>query len=128
MNVMNEQHFAYKISLHLNRGLHELRPQTADRLQAARERALAHQRQTVRQSVLASVGGFMQYHFESPYIRQAIGALALLLCIAGSTFWIADQRVTELGEIDSALLADELPISAFTDIGFDAWLKRDASQ
>ena len=39
-----------------------------------------------------------------------------------------DQRVAELGEIDSALLADELPISAFTDIGFDAWLKHNSSQ
>ena len=125
---MNEQHFAYKIRLHLNRGLHELRPQTADRLLAARERALAHQRQAVGQSVLASVGGFVQYHFESPRIRQAISALALLLCVAGSTYWIADQRVAELGEIDSALLADELPISAFTDIGFDAWLKHNSSQ
>jgi hypothetical protein len=125
---MNEQHFAYKIRLHLNRGLHELRPQTADRLLAARQRALANQRQAVRQSVLASVGAFVQYPFENPRIRQAIGALALLLSVVGSTYWIADQRVAELGEIDSALLADELPISAFTDIGFDAWLKHDASQ
>ena len=125
---MNEQHFAYKIRLHLNRGLHELRPQTADRLLAARQRALANQRQAVRQSVLASVGGFVHYQFENPRLRQAVGALALLLSVVGSTYWIADQRVAELGEIDSALLADELPISAFTDIGFDAWLKHDASQ
>ena len=128
MNAMNEQHFAYKIRLHLNRGLHELRPETADRLATARERALAHQRQTVRQSVLASVGGFVLYHADNPRVRQALGALALLLSVVGSTYWIADQRVAELGEIDSALLADELPISAFTDIGFNAWLKHDSSQ
>lgn len=125
---MNELHFAYRIRQHLNRSVHELRPETTDRLAAARKRALAHQRQAVGQSVLASVGGFVQFHYENQRVRQALGALALLLCVVFSTFWIADQRVAELGEIDSALLADELPISAFTDIGFDAWLKHGSSQ
>ena len=125
---MNEQHFAYKIRQHLNRGLHQLPPQTTDRLAAARERALAHHRQLVGQTLLASVGGFVQSQFDNLRLKQALSALALLLCVVSSAYWIADQRVTELGEIDSALLADELPISAFTDQGFDAWLKRDSSQ
>lgn len=125
---MNEQHFAYKIRQHLNRGLHQLPPQTTDRLAAARERALAHHRQLVGQTLLASVGGFVQSQFDNLRLKQALSALALLLFVVSSAYWIADQRVTELGEIDSALLADELPISAFTDQGFDAWLKRDSSQ
>ena len=125
---MNEQHFAYKIRQHLNRGLHQLPPQTTDRLAAARERALAHHRQFVGQTLLASVGGFVQSQFDNLRLKQALSALALLLFVVSSAYWIADQRVTELGEIDSALLADELPISAFTDPGFDAWLKRDSSQ
>ena len=125
---MNEQHFAYKIRQHLNRGLHQLPPQTTDRLAAARERALAQQRQLVGQTLLASVGGFVQSQFDNLRLKQALSALALLLFVVSSAYWIADQRVTELGEIDSALLADELPISAFTDQGFDAWLKRDSSQ
>ena len=125
---MNEQHFAYKIRQHLNRGLRELPQGTADRLTAARELALAHQRRVVRQSMLASVGGHMQSYFENQRIRQLLGTLALLLCVASSAYWIADQRVAELGEIDSALLTDELPISAFTDLGFDAWLKHTSSQ
>ena len=125
---MNEQHFAYKIRQHLNRGLHQLPPQTTDRLAAARERALAHHRQLVGQTLLASVGGFVQSQFDNLRLKQALSALALLLFVVSSAYWIADQRVTELGEIDSALLADELPSSAFTDQGFDAWLKRDSSQ
>ena len=125
---MNEQHFAYKIRQHLNRGLHELRPETTDRLAAARQRALACQRQTVGQSMLATVGGFVQSHLDNPRLKQAAGALVLLLCVASSAYWIADQRVAELGELDSALLADDLPISAFTDKGFDAWLKSASSQ
>jgi hypothetical protein len=125
---MNEQHFGYRIRQHLNRGLHELSPETTARLAAARESALSHQRQAVRQSVLVSVGSFAQDHFDTLHLKQVLAALALIAGIVFSAFWIADQRVSELGVLDSALLADELPISAFTDKGFDAWLKRDSSQ
>lgn len=125
---MNEQHFAYKIRQHLNRGLHELQPETTDRLAAARQLALTRQRQCVRQSVLASVGGFMQAQFDNLRFRQLLSALALLLCVVFAAYWVADQRVSELGELDSALLTDDLPISAFTDMGFDAWLKSDLSR
>lgn len=125
---MNEQYFTFKVRQQLNRGLHELRPETIARLAAAREGALAHQKQFVSQSMLAAVGSFAHHHFDNLRIKQVLTALVLLLCVVFTAFWIADQRVTELGKLDSALLADELPISAFTDKGFDAWLKRTSSQ
>ena len=125
---MNEEHFGYKIRQHLNRGLHELRPETAARLATAREAALACQRQTVSQSMLATVGSFAQQHFDSLRVKQLVSALALLVGVVFSAYWVADQRVTELGALDSALLTDDLPISAFTDKGFDAWLKRASPQ
>lgn len=125
---MNDEYFGYKIRQHLNRGLHELRPETTARLAVARESALACQRQAVSQSVLATVGGFVQSQFDNLRVKQLLAALALLVGVVFSAFWVADERVTELGEIDSALLADELPISAFTDKGFDAWLKRASPQ
>jgi hypothetical protein len=125
---MNELHFAYKVRQLLNRGLHELRPETTARLAAARQSALACQRQAVNQSVLATAGSFFQYHFDNLHIKQALAALALLLGLAFSAYWMADQRINELGAVDSALLADDLPIGAFTDKGFDTWLKRGSSQ
>ena len=125
---MNEEYFGYKIRQHLNRGLHQLRPETAARLAAAREAAMACQRQAVSQSLLATVGGFVQSQFDNLRLRQLITALALFVGVVFSAYWVADQRVAELGAIDSALLADDLPISAFTDKGFDAWLKRASPQ
>ncbi len=125
---MNEQHLAYKVRQHLNLGLHELSPEITDRLAAARQQALACQKQTVSLSVLAAAGSFVQHHFDNLRFKQLITALVLLLCVVFSTFWIADERVTELGAIDSALLADDLPIGAFTDKGFDAWLNRASSE
>ena len=125
---MNELHFAYKIRQHLNRGLHELRPETAARLATARRSAISRQRQAVSQSMLATAGGFALHYFDNLRIKQVLSAFVLLLCLVVSAYWMADQRVTELSAIDSALLADDLPISAFTDKGFDAWLKRGSSQ
>ena len=125
---MNEQHFVYKVRQHLNRGLHELSPVTVDRLATVRQSALARQKQVIGQSVLASAGSFVQFHYDSLRIKQVLTALALLLCVVFSTYWMADRHADELGALDSALLTDDLPIGAFTDIGFDAWLKRGSSE
>jgi hypothetical protein len=125
---MNEEHFAYKIRQHLNRGLHELSPETLGRLAAARQSALSCQKQFVSQSVLATAGNFVHYHYDNLRFKQAFTALALLACVIFSTYWMAERNVDELGAIDSALLADDLPIGAFTDKGFDAWLKRGSSE
>ena len=124
---MNEQHFAYKVRQHLNRGLHDLRPDTLDRLAAAREAALARQQQAVANPVLAAAGNLFSFRFIDFRFSQTVAALALLLCAVFSTFWIADQRVQELGDIDSAILSDELPIGAFIDKGFAAWLDSTSS-
>lgn len=125
---MNELNFSYKVRQHLNRGLYELRPETADRLAAARKIALAHQKQTVRQSILATAGSYFHFSTDNLRIKQFVAAVVLAICAVTASLWVADQRINELSEIDSALLADELPISAFTDKGFSAWLKQGASQ
>jgi hypothetical protein len=130
---MNELHFAYKLRQHLNRSLHELRPDTLERLSAARQAALGQQKrrkQAVAHPMLAAVGNFFpfhSFHFNNLWFSQTLAAIALLLCALYSTFWIADQHVQELGNIDSAILSDELPIGAFTDKGFAAWLASESS-
>ena len=34
------------------------------------------------------------------------------------------QRAAEVEELDAQLLTDDLPIDAYLDRGFDAWLKK----
>ncbi|HMW53999.1 MAG TPA: DUF3619 family protein [Accumulibacter sp.] len=125
---MNELHFAYKIRQHLNRGLNELPAGTLKRLESARQQALSQQKVLVHQSVLAGVGNFVQHQVDNLHIKQVLLALIVVLGITSYTYWYADQSITELEIIDSALLSDDLPIAAFTDKGFDAWLKSSASQ
>ncbi len=45
-----------------------------------------------------------------------------------SFYWHSVQYVTELEEVDSALLADDLPPEAFLDNDFFEWLKDDSSE
>ena len=124
---MNEQHFAYKVRQHLNRGLHDLRPEPLDRLAAARKAALTRQKQPVTNPILATAGSFFSFNVGNLRLNQFLAALALLACALYSTYWVADQNVQEMGIIDSAILSHELPIGAFTDKGFAAWLNSTSS-
>ena len=38
------------------------------------------------------------------------------------------QRIAELAELDAALLSDELPLSAYLDHGFNAYLANRSEQ
>ncbi len=125
---MNELQFAHKIRQQLNSGLYLLRPEITRRLVTARMSAMACQKTAVSQSVLATTGSFVQIPFKNLRFKQILVSLVLLLCVVTGVFWMADSRIAELSAIDSALLADELPIGAFTDKGFDAWLKRASSE
>ena len=125
---MNEQQFGFKVRQNLNLGLHELRPETLARLAAAREKALSCQKQAETRSVLATIGGFVHFRTDHLRFRQTLSALALVVGLGIAAYWTADQRISELGAIDSALLTDEIPVRAFTDKGFAAWLTRDAQQ
>ena len=124
---MNEQYFAYKVRQHLNRGLRDLPQDPLDRLAAARIAALARQKQPVTNPILATAGSFFAPSFGNLRLNQFLLGLALLACALYSTYWIADQNVQEMGIIDSAILSDELPIGAFTDKDFAAWLNSTSS-
>ena len=120
---MNELHFISKLRQQLNRGLHDLPPETLARLSSARKIALAHQKSTAQQSVLATAGNFIQFELGNLQLRQFLLAGLLVGGLVLSSIWLADRRVEEMSIIDSALLSDDLPLGAFTDKGFNAWLK-----
>ena len=125
---MNELYFTFKIKQHLNRGLQQLPPATVSRLANARELALQRQRVAEKRSVLATAGSFIQHHIDSLHLKQVLLALAVAAGVATYTYWSAEQNIFELEEIDSALLADDLPVAAYADRGFAAWLKNSVSE
>jgi hypothetical protein len=109
MNVQ-EREIAQRIVRELDRSSLSIDKDTAARLLAAREQALA-QYQQAPVSGMAGAGAFVSHVFERPAsgARYALSLAVLILGLAG---------------IDARLLTDDLPIDAYLDKGFDSWLNR----
>lgn len=126
---MNEERYGYRVRQALNHGLKDIPPATSRRLEAARHLALSKQKQLAPQMAIAGLGGS---HFRIgshiPYLKQILAVLALLLGMWISFYWHSVQYVTNLEEVDSALLTDDLPPDAFLDHDFFEWLLDDSSE
>jgi len=128
MTTMNEHQFANKIRQALNQGA-RLDAGTAERLRAARERALAARRQE-REPALAWAGGMLARlgGIGGVSLRVLLPVLLVALGVAAIYSWQQNQRLAEVEEIDAQLLTDDLPIDAYLDRGFEAWLKKTSSK
>jgi hypothetical protein len=122
---MNEPQFGNKVRHLLNQGT-GLAPDTLRRLRLAREHALKHQRVSKpvpglawADGMVSDFGGFTGFSF-----RLVLPMAVLVGGLIAINSWQQNQRVAEVEEIDSLLLTDELPIDAYLDKGFEAWLKK----
>ena len=122
---MNEQQIAYRIKQLLNRGL-DLDAGKLARLKAAREAALVRQRVESRvpawawaDNVIGKSGGP-----SALFPRLLLPMAVLILGVIAINQWRDTQVAAEIEEIDAAVLTGDLPLDAYLDKGFDAWLKR----
>lgn len=126
---MNEERYGFRVRQALNHGLQDIPPAASRRLEAARHLALSRQKQAAAE--LAIAGGhahtFRTGH-HLPYLKQIGAVLALLLGMWISFYWHSIQYVTELEEVDSALLTDDLPPDAFLDNDIFKWLLDDSPE
>jgi len=123
---MNEQELAKQIVQHLDQGLGQIKQGSLYQLQSARMAALNHYRespQTVFGMAWAGDVAFRITHNRHFNLRNLIAAGMLVLGLIGVTYWQSMQS-SDIAEIDASLLSGELPISAYLDSGFEAWLKR----
>ena len=128
MNETNETNFGNRVRLVLNQGL-RLNAKQAERLHAARERALAARRPEPvgalawADNVLGSFGGWGGLS-----MRLVMPLVALTLSVAALYTWQQNRVIADFEEIDSMLLTDDLPIDAYLDRGFQNWLKTRAAE
>lgn len=121
---MNEDtEFGYKARQILNQGVDTLDRDVAGRLHDARQTALNYQRVPVGGLRMAGIGDAVGFAFLAN-ARSLVAIMALSIGAMGTYYWDAFEQAQEYEEIDSALLADELPPSAYLDRGFQAWLER----
>lgn len=130
MNAQDEN-FAYKVRHALNEKLDELPDHVTKRLAASRRLAVSRKKAAVPvyvsayQTVLAGRTGNMSS--SNSWLSQMRLWLPLFVLVAGllGIFHYEEQRhIKDSVAIDMAVLSDELPPAAYTDIGFSAYLER----
>jgi hypothetical protein len=133
---MNEQQFANKIRQALNEGSRvngHLSPRVAERLREARERALARRRPERAPALgwapLAAGGVIARFGGLGGFSLRLLLPTALLVAgLVAIYSWQREQRAADVEELDAQLLTDELPIDAYLDRGFEAWLRKTSSR
>lgn len=117
---------AYKIRHALNEQLETLPASTTDRLAAARAAALARKKPEPASAPTVSGWGKLGTLLRGPAISRlaiAVPLLALVIGFGGVYQHEQQQQLAELAELDAAVLADELPLTAYLDPGFNAYLE-----
>lgn len=124
---MSEMQFGYQVRQILNQGT-ALDVSIVDRLEAARELAASRQRATAPYSKHVVLGNALSLGAQGRAVfhwsRLLIPVALLITGVFVIQSWRQVQLAEEIEEIDTAVLTGDLPIDAYTDTGFDAWLKR----
>jgi hypothetical protein len=121
--MTREQDTAKKIVEVLNDGTASLDQKTADKLAAARQKAIAAAQPAYAhhaQTSLAGLGHSIQEYFHE---HHGWMPMALVASVALLVFVTLQHNYSEPVEADALLLASDLPPEAYVDKGFDAWLE-----
>lgn len=125
-----EARLALRLAGHLGAQAEGLPRDVQERLRFARERALARVRETRAAAPSGAVGvsssGALLLGSFVPWLQRAASVLPLLLLLGGLLViqqWSSRERVLAAAEIDTLLLADALPPSAYGDPGFAEFLR-----
>ncbi len=123
---MNELQFAHRIRQLLDHGAAPS-ARVAERLHEARELAL-ERRKTEPEAGYALAGNVLaRMGVGSLSLRVIAPVVALGVAFAATYSWHQTERAAEVEELDALLLTSDLPIDAYLDRGFEAWLKKRAS-
>ncbi len=132
--TINELNYAYKVRQALTENLDNIPASTTDRLALARKQAIARKKKhaplRVRAHGRALAGaGVAGSYFKLPFPWLGrMGVVLPLLLVAAGLVGIyqfeQQQRVREMAEIDAMVLSDELPLNAYLDHGFNAYLAK----
>jgi len=122
---------AYKVRHLLNEQLDTLPDATTSRLAAARAAALARKKADApaRSHKQAATRTFLGVDVAALLSSTGLGRIAvavplfaLVAGLAGVYHQEQKQHIADLAELDAAVLSDELPLTAYLDDGFNAYL------
>lgn len=124
---MSEKQFGYQVRQILNQGT-ALDANIVERLEASRELAASKQQGIAPYSKNLVLGNSLSLDAQGKpgflWPRLLVPVVLLITGVFVIQSWRQVQLAEEIEEIDTAVLTGELPIDAYTDTGFDVWLKR----
>jgi hypothetical protein len=119
--------FGRAVAMRLSAGSQELPYEVRERLRAVRVRALEARKKPAVAPVVVGRGASASLALRHPWLYR-IGSVLPLVVLAAGLVLIhtvqTDRRATELAEVDTALLTDDLPPAAYADPGFVQFLKQ----
>jgi len=120
---VNENEVAGKIVARLDQDLAELPEPIVQKLQSARMAAAAAYRPGKPLWGHSGIGNVLSDWVLGRGLttRLVLPAAIVLATLTGLIYWQMSNHHEE--ELDTSLLAGELPIHAYTDPGFETWLK-----
>jgi hypothetical protein len=126
-----DERYARRLTARLSAGAQELPHDIAERLRVARTQAVAQRRRPTRQTATVGTSGGAALLGLGQVWWTRLGAAIPLVALVAGLMVISivqdDDRTSELADVDSALLADDLPPTAYADPGFAQFLKGDAA-
>jgi hypothetical protein len=124
---MNEDDLARRVVDGLDSRLAELPAFAEERLAKSREAAIARYRERARTGWTGAAADWLRglALVHRAAVRMVVPAMFVVAATSGVFYWQTLSHQDGL-EFEAALLADELPIHAYTDPGFDAWLQNAA--
>lgn len=127
----DDLNFAYKVRHALNDNLDHLPASTTERLAAARSLAVSRKKphaaplRVAQRALAGNVSALLSFAWLGR-MGVALPLLALVAGLAGIYQYEEQQRIAEIAELDAAVLADELPLTAYLDQGFNAYVAQRA--
>lgn len=130
MNITRELNFAYKVRHALNESVDSLPSPTVEKLASARKIALSRKKKESPLRVLVTgrlAAGHIGSVFSEPLswlakMGLAVPLVVLVVGLASIYQFEQQRRISDTAEMDAAVLSDELPLSAYLDHGFNAYL------
>ena len=125
-----ESRFALRVAARLSEGSQTLSADLSERLRFAREQALSHARVARARSAsevgLTRGGAVLLGGLKSGWWLRVASVLPVFALVGGLLLiqqWQDLRQIDVAAEIDAALLADDLPPTAYGDAGFVEYLK-----
>jgi len=127
---MNEQDIGKRIARRLDGSLDDISSSVIYRLRTARGAALerAHQHEpAIGMSARGTLSGLPGWLSGRRFLAPVTALVLAMLII----YWQQLQQpahTADNADIDAQMLSDDLPVTAYTDLGFEVWLREHSSR